>query len=409
MILKMIFVVALLSACGQPSNPKTIASDPIKSLENTIIVNDSSTKVELLTYSETVPADQKLASPKEPSDIALNTDGNVVNRKQSNHEKTVMLESKPKIASKTNNDGSVDVSPTPKRNSEPIPTEKTTVVKADVIVSSQIPESPTTSTHSTSMDGKLEQQEVIKASTKNNTSIEASEKVTPIVELVNKQPDQGRMPQTRPMHKYFDYLLSTYVSTDGKVNYKGISSEIDRLDKYLKDLQNFPPQDDWGRSEKLAYWINAYNAFTIKLICDNYPISSITDLDNGKPWDRKWIDIDGQSLSLNDIENVIIRPKFNEPRIHFAVNCAAVSCPPIANEAFTKDNLESLLTARTKAFINNPTYNILSDHPAQISKIFDWYSEDFGKVVEYVNKYMTSKQPPITEVEYLEYDWKLNK
>jgi len=179
----------------------------------------------------------------------------------------------------------------------------------------------------------------------------------------------GRVAQSRPMHKFLDYILKNNVSAEGVVNYRAIKSDGDRLDKYLADLQNFPPKDDWTKSEKLAYWINAYNAYTIKLIIDNYPLASIQDLYGGKPWDHSWIELDGKTLSLNAIENEIIRPTFNEPRIHFAVNCAAKSCPPLSNAAYTKDNLEQMLADNTSAFINDERYNVLTKQPAEVSKI----------------------------------------
>ncbi len=227
-------------------------------------------------------------------------------------------------------------------------------------------------------------------------------------EAVTAPKPPQRVAQSRPMHKFFNYLLENYVSTDGSVNYRGIKGEMPRLDNYIGELQRFPPKEDWTRDEQLAYWINAYNAFTIKLILNHYPTTSITNIDGGKPWDTKWIELDGKSLSLNDIENVIIRPQFKEPRIHFAVNCAAKSCPPLANLAYTKDNLESLLELRTSAFINDPAYNDLTGKSAKVSKIFEWYGEDFGDVAQYLNRYMRMKRPPITKVEYQEYDWSLN-
>jgi hypothetical protein len=209
-------------------------------------------------------------------------------------------------------------------------------------------------------------------------------------------------------HSNFTKLLSAYVSNDGIVDYAGIKSDIATLDAYIVELQQHAPSDDWSRDEALAYWINAYNAFTLKLITDNYPLKSITDLYGGKPWDHKWIPIGGQTLSLNQIENEIIRPTYNEPRIHFAVNCAAMSCPPLANKAFTADNLESLLEERTKGFINNSAYNQLAGSPAQLSKIFEWYGKDFGDVTAFINRYKKDSLPSITSHEFTEYHWGLN-
>ncbi len=208
-------------------------------------------------------------------------------------------------------------------------------------------------------------------------------------------------------HANFDALLSKHVSAAGKVNYQGIKSEVSKLDAYLSQLEQ---TDVAGLDKKaqLAFWINAYNAYTIKKIVTNYPVASITDLDGGKPWDVKWIKLDGKTLSLNNIENDIIRPAFNEPRIHFAVNCAAKSCPPILNKAWTASNLESNFVKQSKAFINDSQHNILTASKVTLSKIFEWYAVDFGNLIDFLNKYSAVKINPEATVEYKEYDWALN-
>ncbi len=212
-----------------------------------------------------------------------------------------------------------------------------------------------------------------------------------------------------PDHTGWDYLLRTFVNDAGKVNYAGIKAKKQFLDNYLKDLKNKPPQKDWSRNEKLAYWINAYNAFTVKLIVDNYPVSSITALHGGKAWDVKWIEIGGKNYSLNNIENDILRPEFKEPRIHFAVNCAANSCPPLLNKAWTPNSLETYFEQRGKVFINDPKFNKISAHKVQISKIFQWYAADFGNLIAFLNKYSKVDIDPKAQVFYLDYDWALNK
>lgn len=209
-------------------------------------------------------------------------------------------------------------------------------------------------------------------------------------------------------HEAWDALLKAHVSSTGKVNYAGFKNKQAALDAYLESLKNNPPASTWSRNEKLAFWINAYNAFTVKLIVDNYPISSITKLHNGKPWDVKWINIGNKIYSLNNIENDLIRPTFKEPRIHFAVNCAAQSCPPLLNRAWTADNLNRNFEKQTKAFINNSKYNNVSSSEIQISKIFEWYGEDFGNIIDYLNKYANTKIEANATVKYKEYDWALN-
>ena len=220
-----------------------------------------------------------------------------------------------------------------------------------------------------------------------------------------KEAAPAAAPAAADMHKDWNSILSTYVSASGKVNYAGIKGEKNRLEGYLAVLSNNPPQGDWSRSKKLAYWINAYNAHTVKFIVDNYPVNSIKDLAGGKPWDKKWIKIGGKTYSLNNIENDIIRPKFNEPRIHFAVNCAAKSCPPLLNEAWTAKKLESQFEKTTKKFINNSAHNTFSGGTATVSKIFDWYGVDFGDLKAFLSKYSGQN---VTTIQYNDYDWTLN-
>ena len=209
-------------------------------------------------------------------------------------------------------------------------------------------------------------------------------------------------------HGAFDQLLSKHVSSTGVVNYAAFKGDVGKLDAYIANLSANPVSSSWSRDEKLAYWINAYNANTIKLILTNYPLAKITDLDGGKPWDRKWINLGGKTYSLNNIENDIIRPQFNEPRIHFAVNCAAKSCPPLLNQAWTASNLESNFTKTAKAFINNPTHNTISSSGATLSKIFEWYGGDFGDLTAFLNKYSNTKLNSGASIKFQDYNWALN-
>lgn len=211
-----------------------------------------------------------------------------------------------------------------------------------------------------------------------------------------------------PNHKLFDKLLNKYVTAAGLVDYSALKSNVAQLDAYIATLETSNISSTWSREEKLAFWINAYNAYTIKLILNNYPVQKITDLHGGKPWDHKWIKLDGKTLSLNNIENDIIRPTFKDPRIHFAVNCAAKSCPPLLNAAFEPSTLSAQLESQTKKFINNPKYNTLDKSAITVSKIFDWYGVDFGDVATYIAKYASTIVKPSATVSYSEYDWSLN-
>ena len=154
--------------------------------------------------------------------------------------------------------------------------------------------------------------------------------------------------------------------------------------------------------------MNAYNVFTLKLVVDNYPLKRITDLDGGKTWDVRRIEIGGKKYSLNDIENVILRPRFKDARIHFGINCAAKSCPPLLNQAFSAENVQSLLTVRTRKFIRSSA-NELAENQVTVSKIFDWYAADFGDLPTFLNRYSKVKIAAAATVLFKEYDWSLNE
>lgn len=210
-------------------------------------------------------------------------------------------------------------------------------------------------------------------------------------------------------HSVWHSILQKHVSEDGQVDYRGLQSDRAKLNQYLQMLAQNHPSKTWSKEEQMAFWINAYNAFTIALILDHSPLKSITDLDNGKVWDRKWIKIGEKIYSLNNIENDILRPQFQDARIHFAVNCAAASCPPLLNEAYTAANLNALLDHRTRAFINDQAYNKITPASVKLSKIFDWYAVDFGNLISFLNQYSRTKIQFNASVDYLNYDWSLNK
>ncbi|MBP6827529.1 MAG: DUF547 domain-containing protein [Saprospiraceae bacterium] len=210
-------------------------------------------------------------------------------------------------------------------------------------------------------------------------------------------------------HAGLDSLLQKYVSDEGRVNYKGLKADKEALYAYCELLAKNPVQDAWSREEKMAYWINAYNAFTIKLIVDNYPAKSILNFDGGKTWDVRRIKLGDKKYSLNNIENDILRPQFKDARIHFAINCAARSCPPLWNRAYTAANLDSTLEMRAKAFINNADFNNLSPSRARVSKIFEWYAVDFGDLKKFLNQYAAAPVKNTAVVTYEEYNWDLNE
>lgn len=223
-----------------------------------------------------------------------------------------------------------------------------------------------------------------------------------------------------PSHQAWDKLLKKHVDAQGMVDYEGFIRDRPQLQQYLDLLSSTPPDPKtWSEREQLAYWINAYNAFTIKLIVDNYPVESIEELHPTLSiptihtvWHKKFFKIGGQKSSLDEIEHKILRKQFDEPRIHFAIVCASYSCPPLRREAFTAKALDSQLDEQAIRFINDPKRNKLNGDSPRLSKIFSWFEEDFtrnGSLIDYLNRYATSRLNQEAEIGYLEYDWKLNK
>ena len=143
-------------------------------------------------------------------------------------------------------------------------------------------------------------------------------------------------------------MLQQFVHEQGQVDYKSWLAEKKQLDAYVQTLEKMPPLEMASKEAKLAYWINAYNALTVQLILENYPLKSIRDLDD--PWDTDCFKIKGQSYTLGDIEHKILR-KMDEARIHFAINCASASCPKLRNEAYQEKKLESQLTEASRDFL----------------------------------------------------------
>ena len=207
----------------------------------------------------------------------------------------------------------------------------------------------------------------------------------------------------------WDVLLKKYVDNQGNVDYKEFKKDETLLDAYLAFLDDNKPTKKTTKNEKLAYYINLYNAATVKLILQNYPLKSIKDIK--KPWDKKWVKVGGELLSLGDIEHKILR-KMEEPRIHFAINCASFSCPKLSNSMFTANNMEAQLEEAAKNFINDTKRNKLSEKIA-LSKIFKWFKKDFVNsnttVLEYVSKYTLADINTGEKVMYLNYDWNLNE
>lgn len=225
--------------------------------------------------------------------------------------------------------------------------------------------------------------------------------------------------------KWNDFLRSYLVSdTPSGINllkYSSVTSkDRNKLKSYLSHLQNIKISK-YNRDVQFAYWVNLYNALTVNLILENYPVSSITDISSGwfsmGPWNKKIAEVEGKKLSLNDIEHRILRPIWNDKRIHYAVNCASMGCPNLQPKAFTSKNSEKLLNKTEKIYINSPRGVQFKNGYLRISKIYKWYYSDFGKsesdVLDYLSNNIKRINPDIlknyTGSIYYHYDWSLNE
>ncbi len=235
-----------------------------------------------------------------------------------------------------------------------------------------------------------------------------------------------------PTYAEWTTILRDHVAGD-RFDYAALKKESARLDAVLARLTVVTPTqlEGWSRDERMAFWINVYNAHAIKLVVDAYPIESIRDLGTllNKVWDKRFIDLPafdpdgkGRKLSLDDVEHKILRPTFEDPRVHAAVNCASESCPALRAEAFTGKDLQRQLDEQTRAWLADPTRNRFeaSEKRLRVSQIFDWFRKDFvdaaGSVPEWIAKYAPEKEatwlratsPDGVKLAYLDYSWKLN-
>ncbi len=219
-------------------------------------------------------------------------------------------------------------------------------------------------------------------------------------------------------HSALDTLLHQYADADGWVDYDGLKKDEAKLDEYLTAVAA-APFDALGRNEKLALLINAYNAFTLKLIVERLPVQSIMDIPAAERWDAVRWNVGGQVWSLKQIEHEQIRPKFIEPRVHFALVCAAVGCPPLRNDAYDASRLDQQLGEQAQYVHQHATWfqfearsNVL-----RLTELYNWYGDDFvqvaGSTAEFAARYspklkqaLESGSPP--PIEWLPYDWKLN-
>ena len=228
-------------------------------------------------------------------------------------------------------------------------------------------------------------------------------------------------------HSWWDgflkkYLVAPHPSGINRVRYNVVASE-DRaaLKTYLKNLQGLPIST-YRRSEQRAYWINLYNALTVDVVLSRFPVESIRDINISPglfvrgPWGAKLLTLEGEKLSLDDIEHRILRPIWKDNRVHYAVNCASLGCPNLQPTAFTDENTDSLLEKAAREFVNHPRGVSLKDNRLQVSSIYVWFQEDFGGsaegLMEHWNKYASDALAEALKsysggLDH-DYDWRLN-
>ena len=229
-------------------------------------------------------------------------------------------------------------------------------------------------------------------------------------------------------HSKWGEVLSAHVFEKGPltlVDYKKLKTSPQALYAYLAEISGVKKTtfDLWSEKQRLAFLINAYNAFTLKLIVDHYPLGSIKDIGGffSSPWKKKFFRLFGEKIHLDRIEHTLIRENFREPRIHFAVNCASKGCPNLRREPYVAEKLSVQLEEATRSFLNDSTRNRLhvEDDSAdlQISSIFKWYKKDFGDSEEGIKRFVIprmnldqdqAQQAQTADIEYLDYDWSLN-
>ena len=227
-------------------------------------------------------------------------------------------------------------------------------------------------------------------------------------------------------HKPWDEFLGANLSTgnDGinRLAYGKVSEAYRKLLKTYIGSLTAVPISQYSRGEQRSYWVNLYNSLTVDLILSHYPVESIMDIDNSPgffsygPWGKKLTRVEGQMLSLNDIEHRILRPIWGDPRLHYVLNCAALGCPNLPGRPLTAANAEQALDEGARAFVNHPRGARMQDGKVVVSKIYNWFSEDFGEdseaILHHIRKYaapaLFGELKGSTKIGAYEYDWGLN-
>lgn len=237
-----------------------------------------------------------------------------------------------------------------------------------------------------------------------------------MMNLCNAQSLKGS--STQPSYKIWNSLLHENVNDKGLINYKGMIKDSAKLDEFLHQLSTHAPDPKtWSKDEQMAFWINAYNAYIVKLITMHYPLKSIKDIGPkiqithvNTPWQIKFFSIGGKKMNLDEIEG-ILRKKFNDPRIHFAIVCGARSCPPLRSEAYTPEKLNKQLNDQGKKFLSDDFKNKITPDKLKLSMYFKWYKGDFTKgqsLIVFLNKFAPVKIKSNPSISYIDYNWDLN-
>lgn len=217
-------------------------------------------------------------------------------------------------------------------------------------------------------------------------------------------------------HSLWDAVVKEYVTPEGNVDYQGLVKTPERLDAYIASLTD-APFDELSRDEKLALLINAYNAFTLRLILDYWPVSSIWDIPLNERWALARWNIGSLAVSLQQIENDYLRARFREPRIHFAINCASIGCPPLRNEAYVGDRIEQQLQSQAEYVHRQDRWLRLEGELVYLTRLYYWYEGDFLQVADSCLAYAAQFNPSIADltgegkekaIRWLHYDWALN-
>lgn len=217
-------------------------------------------------------------------------------------------------------------------------------------------------------------------------------------------------------HAALTAILKKHVNNVGMVDYKALQADRAGLDAYLKTTAAVAEKDfkSWAENDQIAFLTNVYNAETLQYIIDNYPVKSIKKLGPflGNSWDEKNVDLFGGKSTLNKVEHSMLRKDYDEPRLHFALVCAAKSCPPLRTEAYTGAKLDSQLTDQAKVFLAESAKNRVEGDTLYLSMIFKWYGDDFKKdgktYINYINSFYDADTTKL-DVEYTDYDWDLNE